>query len=94
VGALKYKLKSFEAGVELCFIAPNTLKLHVAKDGKATKKEMENAVKKILGLESVEESVTSHQVDAMALVLFYEEYLKGNFDEAVSRQVKGRSYKC
>jgi len=89
VGAIKYKLRSSKKKYEITFLAPNSVKLLVAGNGRATKPELRKAINKKYSRLKIH---TSHESDAMAIFAVMEDYLKGKINADASRRIKGRTY--
>jgi crossover junction endodeoxyribonuclease RuvC len=89
VGILKYVIYKEKISCNVGFVAPNTIKLHIAGKGNATKAEVKSAVKKIFG----NICKNSHEADALALLYLYNKFLNRELDMLTTRKLEGRWYK-
>lgn len=78
-------------GVVYSFLAPTTVKKLVTNKGRLKGKSPIRTALKELGF--VVEGKTVHELDALAVLVAYLKYEKGEVDEQTSRKIRGRTYK-
>lgn len=86
VGMIKWRLYEFRLPIEVCFLAPNTVKKVITGSGRATKAQVKKAISTLL------ETKVSHEADAVALTVVFERYLRGELDVETIRKIKARTY--
>lgn len=89
IGVTKFLMTQTGLNFEVMFIAPNTVKLQIAGNGRATKSQMKKAAKQLcsnLGLKM------SHDADAVAIYEVARRYYAKELDAKTMRALKGRRF--
>ena len=90
MGVTKFLLTQTGLGLEVMFLAPNTVKLQIAGNGRASKSLMKKAAKKLcadLGLKM------THDADAVAIYEVARRFYAKELDTKTMRALAGRRYK-
>ncbi|MDF2879536.1 MAG: ruvC [Clostridiaceae bacterium] len=80
-----------QKNVHIKDFVPGTVKKYVAGNGKATKEQVEEAVQKIIGDESIIKS--EHEADAIAIAVTSVKYYKENKNEISEREINSKTKK-